>query len=93
MAVAMRGYWARDDPAFLLILLMIMAGKCSKYIYSNIHYLCLVLIVSVIGYGLWLRLHVLGFFLALLWTVLSDCLLTGAVIATVFWLVLRVADS
>ena len=23
---AMRGYWARDDPAFLLILLTIMAG-------------------------------------------------------------------
>ena len=40
----------------------------------------------MIGYGLWLRLHVLGFFLALLWTVLSDCLLAGAIIATMFWL-------
>ena len=27
---AMRGYWARDDPAFLLILLAIMAGKYLK---------------------------------------------------------------
>ena len=34
---AMRGYWARDDPAFLLILLTIMAGKILKYtlIFSN----------------------------------------------------------
>ena len=30
----MRGYWARDDPAFLLILLTIMAGMALKSILS-----------------------------------------------------------
>ncbi len=84
----MRGYWARDDPAFLLILLTIMAGMCLIRSYTMPYPLLsslVCLIVSVIGYGLWLRLHVLGFFLALLWTVLSDCLLAGAIIATMFW--------
>lgn len=82
---AMRSYWARDDPAFLLILLTIMTGTKNIYLCVLKFIDCLVSLVSVIGYGLWLRLHVLGFFLALLWTVLSDCLLAGAIIATLFW--------
>ena len=81
----MRSYWARDDPAFLLILLTIMTGTKNIYLCVLKFIDCLVSLVSVIGYGLWLRLHVLGFFLALLWTVLSDCLLAGAIIATLFW--------
>jgi hypothetical protein len=35
----MRGHWARDDPAFLLILLTIMAGKRLIRIRTLLYYL------------------------------------------------------
>ncbi len=40
--------------------------------------------VSTIGYTLWLGLR-WRFFLAILYVLLGDCLLNGAVIATIMW--------
>lgn len=41
--------------------------------------------VSSLGYTLWLRLGVVGFLLALLWTVLVDLIGSGILVASILW--------
>ncbi|KAL5460363.1 hypothetical protein EMCRGX_G033809 [Ephydatia muelleri] len=69
-----RGQWFRDDPAFLLLVLIFQT-------------------VCVLAYTLWLQTHVRGFFLALLWAWLVDCILSGILVASCTWLGLKLLAS
>lgn len=83
---AMRGYWARDDPAVLLIVLAFLAGEeCQTYTCASVDYLSSFMAVSSIVYSFWLRLRVASYFIALLWVVGFDGLLAGAIIASFMW--------
>ena len=83
----MRGYWARDDPAVLLIVLVYLAGKGSLLLIlflSTFCYYC-ILAVSTFGYCLWLRFAVWRFFVAWLCVLVGDCLVSGAIVASIMW--------
>lgn len=48
--------------------------------------ICGFLLASTLGYTIFLRLGVIGFFLTVLWTVLVDCIVTGLIVASLLWL-------
>ena len=85
-SLEMRGYRARDDPSFLLLLCVFMSGK--DYALAKKPQPALPLcstVVSAIGYGLWLQLPVTGVICGWLWTVMVDCLATAVFVAVVMW--------
>lgn len=86
MSTAVRGYWARDDPAVLLLVLLYLSGKPDPDLEPPLMQVTLILTgtVSTVGYTLWLGLG-MRFFLALLWVLLGDCLLVGSIVASIMW--------
>ena len=49
--------------------------------------ICAFLLVSTLGYTIFLRLGIIGFFITCLWTVLVDCIITGLIVSTLLWYV------
>ena len=49
--------------------------------------ICAFLLASTLGYSLFLRLGIGGFFLALMMTEFLDCIVSGLVVATAMWYV------
>jgi len=94
--------FARDDPAFLVLLSIFLLGIChirlnldsnqtklfcSKY-YHNIILLSLIsFTVSSAGFGLVLRLSFIQTFFLFIYIVVVDCILVGITIATLVWYV------
>ena len=79
-----RGQWFRDDPAFLLLILLFQAGRHLPRL-ALLSIFFHLSIVSVIAFTVWLQTHVRGFFLALIWAWLVDCILSGILVATSAW--------
>ena len=77
--------WARDDPAFLVLLSLYLCSKCNtifSYDCFNILFL-----VSSLGFTIALHLGFFGFWKFLCWVVFIDCIGIGLCIASVMWLI------
>lgn len=84
--------WARDDPAFLVLLSIWLCGKSELSVnnwlkvWQNVRTLsgcCSA--VSTIGFGLVLDMGVVETFKLLLWVVCVDCIGVGLLISTLMW--------
>lgn len=79
--------FARDDPAFLVLLSGLLCGKYYIYIFL-IKLLLLTFIVftvSSIAFTYVLRLGFIEFLKFLLYIVTIDCLLSGVAISSLIW--------
>lgn len=94
--------WARDDPAFLVLLsiwlcgtshvLMAWPGYLSS-VFAFISWFHLFLAVSTIGFGLVLDMGALETLKLLLWVVFVDCIGVGLLISTFMWWVVNRLSS
>ncbi|XP_069020422.1 protein unc-50 homolog isoform X1 [Embiotoca jacksoni] len=89
--------WARDDPAFLVLLSIWLCGKKQKTkcdddvcfpVLMLLHYRTLYYCaVSTMGFGLVLDMGVLETLKLLLWVVIVDCVGVGLLISTFMWVI------
>lgn len=85
--------WARDDPAFLVLLSIWLCGKnvtraissCANFYFFFQFYFNNFFTVSTVGFGLVLDMGLLETLKLLLWVIFVDCIGVGLLISTVMW--------
>lgn len=85
-----KAQWARDDPAFLVLLSLAMFGKyCIQFVLSLMsEHVVLNLLISpacAAGFSIVLGLSFLDFLKLVSWLVFFDCVACGVLIATALW--------
>ena len=82
-----KNQWARDDPAFLVLLSLFLLGLFIWYDTRVIFNMCfsLLFLVSSIAFGLVLNLHAVGILKFICWVIFVDCISVGLLIATLYW--------
>lgn len=85
MFVETKHQWARDDPAFLVLLSLYLCSKSSILSYDCCN--IILFVVSSLGFTIALHLGFFGFWKFLCWVVFIDCIGIGLCIASVMWLI------
>lgn len=78
--------WARDDPAFLVLLSLYLCSKrplnCRITMFT-----IFLFIVSSLGFTIALHLGFFGFWKFICWVVFVDCIGVGLCVASIMWLI------
>lgn len=82
-----KSQFARDDPAFLVLLLGCMFGECSLCFSNPKGQLFSDFPVTSFAFGYALHYDFWSTLVLTLYVVFVDCILTGVIVATVFWIV------
>lgn len=84
-----KAQFARDDPAFLVLLGVWLCGRCRlKYrSLASSHMNLNTFLVSSMVFSFYLDLSIINSIKFLLYTIFIDCLLLGAIVATAMWYV------
>lgn len=77
--------WARDDPAFLVLLASFLCGKLIFNAYIPPLPSNLTLIVSAVAWGLVFGLGIIGILRAMLFMIIVDFVCVGSIVATFTW--------
>jgi hypothetical protein len=88
ITIETKNQWARDDPAFLVLLASLLCGKVKLEFQCHIQVqLLTMMIVSAVAWGLVFGLGMIGILRAMLFMVIVDFVLVGSIVATFTWFV------